>query len=167
MATAPLIPLLDAPLFRAAADQDQFTRIVSEQLGDLAGPADGFEAEILELAALADAAASVIPSIDPDLVDAEAVATAFDIDEETPLAVELAAAIADGDTELGLFDGELIPPPPTPPTPVTPPAGNIGPGIGAGVEVPPIIDKNAPITCITNAGDIGVLVGGDCMPLIT
>ncbi len=133
MATSPLIPLLDAPLFTPATDQSQFTRIVSDNLGDLAGPADGFDAEILELAALADAAASVVPSIDPDLLDAEAVVPAFDIDEETPLAVDLAAAITDGDEALGNFDAELLPTPPdNPPPPPPPPVGTGGGGGGGG-----------------------------------
>ncbi len=133
MATSPLIPLLDTPLFTPSADQDQFTRIVSDNLGDLAGPADGFDAEILELAALAEAAASVVPSIDPDLLDAEAVAPAFDIDEETPLATDLALAITDGDAVLGAFDAELLPAPPdNPPPPPPPPVGTGGDGGGGG-----------------------------------
>ncbi len=133
MATSTLIPLLDQPLFSAALDQSEFTRIVSEQLGDLAGPADGFDEEILQLAALADAAASVIPSIDPDLSDAEAIAPAFDIDEETPLAADLATAISDGDAVLGAFDAELLPAPPDNPPPPPPPPVGTGGGDGGGV----------------------------------
>ncbi len=132
MATSPLIPLLDTPLFTPSTNQDQFTRIVSDTLGDLAGPADGFDEEILQLAALADAAASVVPSIDPDLLDAEAVAPAFDIDEETPLATDLAAAITDGDKILGAFDAELLPAPPDNPPPPPPPPVGTGGGDGGG-----------------------------------
>ncbi len=165
MATSPLIPLLDAPLFTPSTEQDQFTRIVSDNLGNLAGPADGFDEEILQLAALADAAASVVPSIDPDLTDAEAVVPAFDIDEETPLAADLALAIADGDAVLGAFDGDLLPPPAPTPTPITPPSGRTTPPLPTPIlpREPP--DPNAPLICITDTGEIGGLIGGICVKL--
>ena len=113
----------------------EFVTLATQELGNAATPDDGFDGIMFE--AVTNLAGTA-PALDDSASAEHDALQAFpelQQDEASPVRLDLADALTEGEailTDFGVDMGTIEPPPPDPPPPPPPPSGGPGGGTGGG-----------------------------------
>lgn len=129
MSAGPL-PLIPEGVLHFAVQPPEFVALVARELGPAEAELGPLEQQEQELLATLPATAADVAGAAPELAEMEAAFPALQEDEAPPILQEIVGAIQEGEPDLGDFERELLPAPPSDGGGGAP--GNGAPGGGGG-----------------------------------